>query len=260
MDTKTRILVTRSGDSGRQLANRLEAHGVAVIHYAPVRLAAMPDPGATRARLLENLPVDILVAPSAEALRQLAELLEPAQLAAPVVVVPGPGTARVGAQLGFSRLAFPPCVGDSEHILRLPELEDVADARILIVAAAGGRDLIETRLRERGALVRRLEVYQRIAAPPPPETVERIMRGPSLVTLLASGGALTGLRQQLPEACWRVIASQALIAPSARVAALAREAGCARVSVADGADDRAMLAALGMVCPQLAAISYPLER
>lgn len=257
MVLKTRILVTRSGVGGRQLAAVLEDHGVPVIHYAPVRLDAPADPAATRKQLLDCLPIDVLVAPSAEALRQLAELVTHPELGAPLIVVPGPGTASTGARLGFSGIRFPDRAGDSEHILNLPELKQVAGARVLIAAAAGGRDLIETRLRERGAEVRRLEVYRRVATLPAPEVIDRILDEDPLITLLASGGALLGLKQQLPQTCWQTVAAQALVAPSPRVAELAIEAGCARVSVAAGADDGAMLAALRTLCPWLPAISYP---
>jgi uroporphyrinogen-III synthase len=256
MTLKKRILITRSGDGGRQLTALLAAQGVAVIHYAPVRLSAMADQAATRAQVHQCLPVDVLVAPSAEALRQLASLLEPAQLGDLLIVVPGPGTAKIGAQLGFGRIRFPAHAGNSEQILALPELQDVAGARVLIAAAAGGRDLIETRLRARGATVRRLNVYRRIEVPPAPEVIDQLSLDTPTISLLASGGALLGLRQQLPQACWQAIAAQPMIAPSPRVAAMARAAGCARVFIAGGADDRSMLVALGTLCPSLATISY----
>lgn len=256
MTFKTRILITRSGNGGRQLAKLLAERDVPVTHYAPVQLEAMADQSATRAQIQQCLPVDVLVAPSAEALRQLASLLEPEQLGDPLIVVPGPGTAKIGAQLGFRRIRFPAHAGTSEQILALPELQDVAGSRILIAAAAGGRDLIETRLRARGAAVKRLNVYRRLAVPPAPAVVDQLSLDTPMISLLASGGALLGLRQQLPEACWRAVAAQPMIAPSPRVAGMARAAGCARVVVAGGADDRSMLAALGTLCPSLATISY----
>lgn len=259
MASTTEVLITRSGTEGWRLAERLRRH-LPVIHYAPVRLEAMPEVSATRNRLLDCLPADVLIAPSAEALRRLAELVPPARLAAPIVVVPGAGTARVGRQLGFERIRYPERMGDSEHILALPELEDVAGARVLIAAAAGGRGLIAARLRQRGATVLQLEVYRRTTVPPTPEQIGRIRHAQSLITLLASGGALLGLREQLPLDCWQILASQPLIAPSPRVAAMAREAGSVSVAMAGGADDEALLNALVRVCPALAAISYPVNQ
>lgn len=258
MASTSEVLITRSGAAGQSLAERLQRH-VPVIHYAPVHLEAMPAAALTRNRLLDCLPVDLLIAPSAEALRRLAELVPLAQLAAPTVVVPGAGTARVGRQLGFERIRYPAERGDSEHILALPELQHVAGTRVLIAAAAGGRGLIATELRQRGATVLELEVYRRIAVPPAREQIDRIRHAQSLSTLLASGGALLGLRNQLPRDCWETVASQALIAPSPRVAAMARQAGCVSVAMSGGADDEAMLRALVRVRPSLAAISYPVN-
>lgn len=258
MASTTEVLITRTGADGRRLVERLQPR-VPVIHYAPVQLEGMPKAAATRDRLLDCLPVDILIAPSAEALRRLAELVPPAQLALPLVVVPGAGTARVGRQLGFERIRYPARMGDSEHILALAELQDVAGARVMIAAAAGGRDLIATRLRQRGATVLPLEVYQRTAVPPTRAQIERLRQAQSLITLLASGGALLGLREQLPRDCWQTLIAQPLIAPSPRVATMAKDAGCVSVAMAGGADDEAMLDALVRVCPSLAAISYPVK-
>ena len=257
MASQCTILITRSGAAGQQLAARLEQPRQTVIHYAPVRLDAMPDPDQTRRQLRACLPVDVLVMPSAEAVRRLVELLTPAELDASVVVVPGPGTAEVARRSGFQAVRFPERIGNSEEILQLPDLQGVAGARVLIAAAAGGRNLIAKRLRQRGATVFKPEVYQRIATPPTSEQSDRILAATCLYTLVASGGALLGLQQHLPPSCWGFIAEQPMIVPSPRVAAMAEAAECVDVTVADAADNEAMIAALARVCPSLATISYP---
>ncbi len=253
------ILVTRSGPAGRNFAQRLAADGYAVAHYAPVEPGPPAAPATVRRQLLDALPIDILIAPSAQSLRQLSQLLTLDQLGAPVVVVPGPGSAKVAADLGFGRIVFPTLEGRSERILELPELADVAGARVVIAAAAGGRSLIQQRLRAQGARVRRLEVYRRVAVPPTPDILQALSDQQSWVTLLASGGALSALRQQLPQQCWLRLVSQAMIAPSARVAQQAEAAGCNAVITASGADDDSMLTALGRVGPRYSAVRYPLS-
>lgn len=245
-----RVLVTRSGEQGRQLAARLAASGFQVIHYAPVEPGPLGEPETLRRRLHECLPVDILVTPSAEALRQIHALLESRLPLDTLVVAPGPGTAAVATALGFGQVRYPQLEGSSERILELPELLDVAGKRVLIAAAAGGRHMIEQELRRRAALVQRLEVYARRRVAATDRIVQELRSSEALISLLASGGALEALQQQLPEDCWRRLAAQPMIAPSVRVADLALAAGCSAVHAASAADDGAMLAVLGQLCPE----------
>lgn len=257
MAKPTAVLVTRSGDGGQVLAGRVAAHGLDPIVYAPVEPGPLPRRDGVARQVRECLPVDVLIAPSAEALRQLAELFEPAVFAQALIVVPGAGTAAVAARLGFAPVSYPDAEGSSERILELPELQDVRGARILIAAAEGGRTLIAGRLAERGAVVHRLAVYQRRPVAPSESVLERIVSSDGMVTLLASGGALAELERQLPHACWRLLAGQLVIAPSERVAGMARALGCGQVVVAAAADDDAMLAALFEHCPPWPPIRYP---
>lgn len=259
MNDATRILVTRSGPEGQALAARLSARGASVSHYAPVRLAAPSDPSMLARELLAWLPADCLVVPSAAALRQLARLIRPSDLGATPIVVPGRGSAERGSALGFQNLVFPDQEGTSERMLDLPELSAVAGRRILILAAAGGRRLIEDSLRHRGAEVGRLHVYRRVPVEPGPKLLEELSAAADLVTLLASGGALAGLQARLPPSAWQTVAAHLAIAPSARVAELAEAAGCGRVGVAAGADDDSMLRALAQMRPDLRAMRYPLD-
>lgn len=238
------ILVTRSGGEGRQLARALQDQGLRAEHFAPVALAGPEDPEACRLELLSALPCDRLIVPSAEALRQAVALVGSEPLAANALIVPGPGTARVARELGFDRVDFPPSGGTSEHILRLPSLHEVSGLRLLVLAAAGGRETLGRELARRGAQVQRLHVYRRLSQPIPPRLEADLLASPELITLLASGGALGALEAALGSAAWAHLACGLMIAPSVRVATLARAAGAARVELADGADHDSMLRAL----------------
>lgn len=259
MNGPVRVLVTRSGRDGRALAERLGAGPLSVSHYAPVALHGPSDPDAVRRELQTLLPADRLVAPSAEALRQLVKLVAPNRLARTPVVVPGRGTARVAAALGFDRVHAPDRDGTSERILDLPILRSVAGLRVLILAAAGGRRLIQETLAQRGAEVHRVHVYRRLPVPAPAELLETLAATDDLVTFLASGGALDGLREQLSAAAWQTLTAGLVIAPSSRVADLARAAGCRHTVAAAGADDASMLAALGRARPELWPMRYSVE-
>ena len=244
MTDKTLILVTRSGPDGQALCRHLRAQQLPACHFSPVALAGPEDPVDCRDQLLAALPVDRVVAPSAEALRQCAGLVGADTLDHAVVIVPGAGTARQARSLGFDRVAYPAAGGTSEDILELPELQQMAGQRVLILAAAGGRRQIERTLAERGAEVHRLHVYQRLRQLPPPGMESRLQAAADPIVLLASGGALEALQTVLSPACWQHLRSGLVVAPSMRVARLASAAGWQQVAVATGADHAAMLTAL----------------
>ena len=244
MNSNTRLLVTRSGPAGQRLADRLRAAGLDTVWYSPVRLVGVSQPAELRRRLEALLPADVLVVPSPEALRRLAEMKPPHTLGQTPLVVPGPGSADLARELGFLSVRSPDSAGTSEDMLELPELSAVAGQRILILAAAGGRRLIEQTLAERGAEVHRLHIYRREAVPPQPDVTGLLSVAEDLVTLLGSGGALAGLADQLEAPAWGAIQRGLVIAPSQRVAEEAMARGCGRVEAATGADDQAMLEAL----------------
>jgi uroporphyrinogen-III synthase len=238
------ILVTRSGNEGRELCRLLASGSCRVEHFAPVTLAGPEHPGRCRRQLLSALPCDHLIAPSAEALRQAVDLVGIEQLARLSLIVPGEGTARIARALGFHDVNHPQLGGTSEDILRLPELEAVHGRRVLVLAAAGGREEIGRELTRRGAVVERLHVYRRMRQPIPKALEVKLLQCPDPITLLASGGALAALKEALEPATLDHLIAGLMIAPSARVADLARAAGGVKVEAAEGADHESMLRAL----------------
>ena len=241
MQSSPLILVTRIGAAGQALRDRLLALGFQAEHFSPVRLIGPVDPAACRRELLAALPCDRLIVPSAEAMHRAVELVGIECLKNLPLIVPGRGSARLAEQSGFVDIAFPESGGTSEEILKLAGLQRVAGLRIVILAAADGRRTLGRQLAERGANVTRLHVYQRAPAPVPEDLEPRLLASESPITFLASGGALRALEGALQPATWSHLVSGAMVAPSERVATMARADGVHRVEVACGADDQAMI-------------------
>lgn len=78
-----------------------------------------------------------------------------------IALAPGPGTAAALAAVGVLDARIPATTMDSEGLLALPELTDVAGKRILIFRGANGRELLRATLEARGAEVDQIECYRR---------------------------------------------------------------------------------------------------
>jgi uroporphyrinogen-III synthase len=147
----------------------------------------------------------------------------------------GAGTRRELEARGVRDLIAPEDGADSEALLALAPLREVAGARVLILRGAGGRELIAETLAARGARVEVVECYRRArpagtAAP-----------GGTLDAVCAnSGETLDNLAALLGLARLR---AAPLFVPHERVAQRARELGFAAVEVA-GPGDAQMLARL----------------
>ena len=153
----------------------------------------------------------------------------------------GAGTRRVLARHGVDASA-PTRRADSEGLLALPQLADVRGRRVGLVGAPGGRGLIAARLRQRGADVVPVHVYERV----PPRWTQRQLaaleaaREP-LLTLLSSGEALANLAQRLPPDLFARLRRGRLVVSSERLAGLAAQVGFADVVVGASAAARDLL-------------------
>ena len=110
---------------------------------------------------------------------------------------------------------------DSEQLLATPELQDVAGKVVRIIRGNGGRELLASTLRERGATVEYLEVYERVL--PDYEDselagiVDRWRNGEIDVVTIMSVETLVNLITILPKACRNRLRQTLLVTPAERV-------------------------------------------
>lgn len=238
------VLVTRAGAAGSSLAQRLRSEGWPARHCAPIALTGPADPRSCAERLAAALPADRVILTSPEAVRQAIKLVGAARFGASPVIVPGSGTAAVARKLGLTSVVSPEGSGDSEAMLALPELTTVTGLRILLLAAAGGRRLLEVELDKRGARVERLHVYRRQRSPVPEALISDIAGSEKLLTLISSGGVLDALQAELSPPAWQSVLAGSVVVPSERVAEMVRQVGGRSVIKADGAEDESFCRAL----------------
>jgi uroporphyrinogen-III synthase len=209
------------------------AHGLRVLALSPWRIAVRDDPDTRRA-LRAALAADIVIATSPAAVRAANALAALRARRNQAFCAVGTATAEALRRAGIDRVHAPERM-DSEGLLALDVLHVVRGLDIGLLTAPGGRDRIAPTLRERGATVHRTDVYAREAVAPSSRALTRLRAydGPLLLPV-SSGEALLATLAAVPDDIAARLRGARILAASARLAALAREAGCADVRIADG--------------------------
>jgi uroporphyrinogen-III synthase len=123
---------------------------------------------------------------------------------------------------------------DSEGLLALPELQQVAGKNVLIFRGDGGRELLGDTLNTRGAKVEYVTCYLRRK---PDLDSDALLTAAADAITLSSSEALRNLFD-MPEAPGRTrLAAVPLFVPHARIAEAARQLGWQQVVVTESGDD-----------------------
>jgi Uroporphyrinogen-III synthase len=233
------IVVTRPAAQATRLVQLLEAAGARVILFPVIEIRTVADAAAARARLDRLASYDVLVFVSANAVEHGFVLRThgaswPAGLS---VVAVGAGTALALRAHGVSRVLLPRERYDSEGMLALPELTDVAGKKVLIVRGVGGREFLGQTLAARGAQVDYAECYERArpAATGEPLIAAWEHRAVHAVTMTSSEG-LHNLWTMLGERGQTYLRATPLFVTHERIAAAARALGLDDVIAAPTSD------------------------
>ncbi len=231
------VLVTRPLQQAAGLSQAIRAAGGASIEFPALMTEAVPLE-TMRASLEQLAAADsvIFVSPNATQFGLAAIRRAGHTLPAAGVFAVGPGTTRALQAAGIAEIITPQGQ-DSEALLALPQLQDVAGKRVVIVRGVGGRALLADTLRARGAEVHFLECYQRRcpqadAAP----LLARWQAGGVDAVTITSAETLHNLAALLGEAGAPLLASTPLFAPHEKIAEAARHFGIAHVIATPGGD------------------------
>ena len=215
----------------RRLRDAVSRAGGRLLSLSPLRIVALDDADA-RSRLRDalNAPRCIFTSPNAVA---CAARLQPLQVSGAIAV--GAGTADALRRHGVPEAVAPKRM-DSEGVLDLVELRDVAGQRIGLAGGEGGRGLIERTLRERGAEVIRANVYRRDVTEFTPAQLQRFdALPPASALFVTSAEALAATLDQLDgERRTKLLALPAIVA-SERLREACALAGFNRITVAASA-------------------------
>lgn len=210
--------------------------GARLLALSPQAIEARGD-GATRAALRQALDADIVLFTSPNAVRSASTLQDLALLRGQQVLAVGRGTRSALRRRDIDAEA--PARMDSEGLLAMPALNDVAGRRIGLVTGAGGRNLLAPALRERGARVARADTYRRVPvalSARGQSGLAALLAAPRRILLvLSSADALEGLLAQTAPALRQRLTAIPVVAASARLAQAAEVAGFRRITVASSA-------------------------
>ncbi len=238
------ILVTRPAAQSAGLAKSIrEAGGEAVIFPAIEIQPVVSDVLAQQVDQLHTFNAAIFISPNA-AQYGVAAVRARREFPIPLSVYAlGPGTARELARHGLSE-AIQPDGADSEALLALPQLQNIAGQRILIFRGVGGRELLADTLKARGAQAEYAECYARAcpqadAAP----LLQQWAEGGIHAVTITSAETLHNLAALLGEGGKAYLRATPVFAPHEKIAAAARQFAITQV-ITTASGDAGLLSGL----------------
>lgn len=243
------ILITRPVQQAQSLVVQLETLGAKVYLLPTIEIADVEDPASVQADIkqLADFAMAIFVSPNA--VKKVVPLIRhvwpkwPTQVQIAAI---GASTARAIYAEQLSVDVSPSEQFNSESLLALSALQKVAGKKIIIFCAAGGRDLLASALRERGAQVTESYVYRRLL--PAATNIADLPIGQSDsidIIVCTSNSGLRNLVTLIGQGNRQWLINMPLLVISPRMMALAKTLGFVkRPQVADNATDEAIVTAL----------------
>ena len=244
-----RVIVTRARAQASGLARRLESLGAEVVELPAIRIEPTIETDEVR-RAVESIHSYALVClTSPNGARLLFEAMaaqgrDARALASASVAAIGPGTARELRRHGIEADLVPERFVAESLVAELAEMP-LEGKPVLIARAAQARDVLPDALRERGAEVDVVALYETMTEEPRPEAVEAAQSA-DFITFTSSStvtNLLAALGERMPAAA-KVISIGPVTSATARDAGLEVHAEAERHDV-DGLVDTLIRAADG---------------
>jgi len=243
------IAVTRPRDQAAQLAQRIEQAGGVPLLFPLLDIAAVQDTKALHEQIsrLAQFNLIIFISPNAVSYGIVAIRAACKINRAPdpflrhcrgggelKVATVGQGSAKALRELGITNVIAPTERFDSEGLLALPELQNIAGWRVMIFRGDGGRELLGDTFKARGATVEYATCYQRSKAQ---LDVQSLLKAKPDAISVSSSEALENLWQTLDSNARATLCGTSLFVPHERIAKLAREQGWQYVHLTGSGDE-----------------------
>ena len=220
--------MTRPGERAANLARLIEGSGGRAHLFPAIEIEDLPPP--RELGQLDRFDLAVFVSPTA--VSKIMAHLDGWPRALPAAAVGG-GTRRELERRGVANVLAPRAGADSEALLALPGMQQVAGKRVVIFRGEGGRELLGDTLRSRGAEVVYAAGYRRTR----PKGERRWREDEIDAVTVSSSQGLANLFEVLDGAFLR---ARPLFVPHPRVAANARERSVREVVVAGPSDEQVL--------------------
>lgn len=239
------IAVTRPVDQAQSLCRAIEEHGGVAIEFPLIAVSALENYQLFEQQITQLANTDWAIFISSNAvdfamphvLKKYSQLPDQLKFAAI-----GQQTAHALSQYGVNKVLIPQGRYDSETLLALPEMQNVAGSTIAIFRGIGGRELMAETLKSRGAHVYFAESYQRVNPQKTTELLNSQWQQKKLdAVIVTSSEAMRYLLQMAAGETW--LQHVTLCVNHERIAEQPRQLGL-KVLVAEAPGDEAMLQCL----------------
>ena len=240
------VVVTRPADQAGEFIAVLERAGAVPLAFPTLAIAPRELDAADRQKILDLDRYRAVICVSANAARLGLDALADYWPQWPVQQLwfaVGPATGEAMKSWGVP-VTVAQQGATSETLLDHPELKLVAGEHILILRGEGGRETLADTLRERGASVDYLELYQRVTPVTDPAPLFAALdQRPGPILTVTSGDGLRNL-MALADKRLKQLQHCPLLVVSGRLAEFARSQGFSQVWQAASPTPGDMLAAL----------------
>lgn len=233
------IVVTRPRDQAVGLTQSITELGGNAILLPLLEITPATDASELNALKQHLSTYDLLIFISPNAVRYGMDALGTVPNNVRVATV-GQSSAQALRDRGISQVIAPTERFDSEALLALPVLQNVANWKVAILRGNGGRELLGDTLKAHGARVDYVTCYARSK---PTLDADSVLKANPHALNVTSSEALGNLWQGLTQAHQNLFASLPLFVPHARIAELAQQQGWKNVILTEAGDD-GLLAAL----------------
>jgi uroporphyrinogen III methyltransferase / synthase len=237
------VVVTRARAQASGVAKTLQGLGAQVVELPAIRIESLTGTDEARAAAKAIGDYDLICLTSPNGVKLLFEAisevgLDARALAGATVAAIGPGTARALAAEGIAADVIPERFV-AEALVEVLEDVEVEGKRVLIARAAEARDVLPDALRERGADVDVVALYETVREAPDEKAIAAA-QGADYVTFTSSS-TVTNLTEALGE---RFPAAARIVSIGPVTSETVREAGLEVAVEADRHDVDGLLSAL----------------
>jgi uroporphyrinogen-III synthase len=234
------IVVTRPEHQAEALAALLREAGATPLLFPVLEIHDIGDLGPLKAVIdrLDQFDLAIFISPNA--VQKAMNLITagrglPARLKLAVI---GRGSLKALLQFGVTDVIAPQGRFDSEALLSLPPLIDVAGKRVVIFRGDGGRELLGDTLVARGATIEYAECYRRGRPDRDAAPLLRAWARDELdAIIVTSSEGLHNLYDMVGRLGQTWLAKTLLVVPHPRIAETARGLGLANVLLTESGDE-----------------------